>query len=128
MLVCLVLSFGFLAGCQDEPSSVRTFKGVKLISNVVELKNASLDVVKNKFDEIIRVEVRYLFHNIAGRDIHVKVNASFYDEQNRLIATVGPKTIYLLKNYTEKVVTPANTLAYEGTGVEKIDHVLLTAL
>ncbi|MEM4257930.1 MAG: hypothetical protein QXL17_02110 [Candidatus Thermoplasmatota archaeon] len=126
ILIFVIILSVFLAGCQEEPSGVKTFKGVRLVSNVVELKNASLDTVKNRFDEIMRVEVRYLFHNIAGRDIRVKVNASFYDRDNTLIATVGPKNIYLLENYTERAVTPANTISYEGPGVERIDHVVLT--
>ena len=120
VLIVLVLS-----GCQEQTGASTGFDGVRLVSSVVEFANASLNVFKDKNDNVYKVEVKYLFHNIAGKDLTVKVTASFYDVDENLIGSGGPKNIRLLEDYTEQSFGLANSIVYESDNVERIDHVVL---
>ena len=125
----LIIAIGMLSGCQEtKTTGVKTFEGVSLVSNVVTLSNASFKLIKDKNDIIVRAEVQYLFHNPSNKPIRINVTASFCDNEGNVIFIGGPKHIYLLEEYTERSITGANSISYDGEGVEKIDHVIITAI
>jgi hypothetical protein len=117
-----------LSGCQDNSSNNgSSFEGITLESDVVELAQASKEFIKDN-NEIIRVEVQYLFHNIAGRDVDFNVIAEFYDKNNNLLNTsYPPKKFIFLKDYTETGIGPANIISYDGEDCKQVDHIILKA-
>ena len=132
----LIIGCGFIllnctfCGCQENQTNEVTFEGIELQSEVVELVNASLDFTYNEFNEIEKVEVQYLFHNIADRLIKdLKVTVEFYDANNKMIAASGEKHILNLpENYTEKTLLEANKIHYEGLDAYLINHVKIIAV
>jgi hypothetical protein len=132
----LIILIQIISGCQEQSANAnKKFKGISLDSDIVELYNASLEyhtrfLLINKSDlyptEVIeKVDVKYLLHNIAGKNINVSIIVYFYDKDNKLL-TQKPdkaKTIYLFKDYTERTFTPANIISYSGSKVTEVDHV-----
>lgn len=118
----------FFCGCQEEktPNNQNLFENITLQSNVVELSDASLNFISDN-DVVYRVDVKYLFHNIAGRDITIKVYVEFFDKENNLINTSQPKYISLLTNYTEQDISPANIISYSKERVTDVDHIKIIA-
>ena len=93
VLVTSIIIFVMMwSGCQQK--ATQNYSKVTLESDIVEFKNASLTLFDryeyvNDTDPtptriIVRADVTYLFHNIAGRDIFVKVTAVFYDKDKVL--------------------------------------------
>lgn len=125
----LLLIVSFFSGCQENKVGAATFEGITLKSDIVELVNASITQNYNKFDEIWKVDVQYLFHNIAKRDINIKVTIECYDENNNLITILGPKYIKLPIDYTESKIHPnINSISYEDSNAYMIDHVTIIAI
>jgi hypothetical protein len=113
------------------------FENIYLESSVVELANASMIIHEDKdFDEYLepilvieKIDVNYLFHNIAGRTINISVKVEYYDKDNNLLYTSSPKVINnLLEDYTERTITAANTISYDGSNVADVDHVKIIAI
>jgi len=99
VLVCIVMLFvGFLSGCQEEstPTENNISDKIELESDVVELIFADF-IEHGENGNTVRIEVQYLFKNIAGRDISIKVNVEFYDEEDNLLYKSENKTA----NYPE---------------------------
>ena len=120
------------SGCQEQGVTTdENFEGIYLESNVVELAYATLEFhttydFEHEKDIIEKVDVKYLFHNIAGRDIDINVTVNFYDKDNNLLeSVVGQKTSNLFKDYTESMV---NIISYSGERVTEVDHVKITAI
>lgn len=124
----LFLMLGVLNGCvfQGGVTVKNNFAGITFESSVVELVNASLDFHEDK-NVITKVDVKYLFRNIAGRAVEVSVIVEFYDKNNNLLAIGGPKWISLAKGYTEQGIGPANIISYSGEKVSEVDHVRIIA-
>ena len=125
----IILFIILLSGCQEQKATTtgKKFENITLESDVVELVDASL-----KFNEDnnvkLRVDVEYLFRNIAGREITITVTAEFYDKNNKLLSTEGPKYITLLKDYTETSILGANIISYSGENASEVDHVKIIAV
>ena len=120
------------SGCQEQGVTTdENFEGIYLESNVVELADATLEFhttydFEDEKDIIEKVDVKYLFHNIAGRDIIINVTVNFYDKDNNLLESlVGQKTSNLFKDYTESMV---NIISYSGERVTEVDHVKIIAI
>ena len=125
--IIIVLTVSVLSGCNtQEATGIDKFKGIRFESSIVELVNASLDFLQEK-NVIRKADVKYLFHNIAGRDVRVSVIVEFYDKNENLLVTGGPKYISIPKGYFETVYSPANIISYSGENVSKVDHVRLIA-
>ena len=126
-VVILLVTIGF-SGCQENSSNNgSSFEGITLESDIVELAHASKEFIKDN-NEIIGVEVQYLFHNIAGRDIEFNVFAEFYDKNNNLLNTSDPpKNFIFLKDYTETGISPANIIIYDGEDCKQVDHIIIKA-
>ena len=124
----LFLSGGILSGCvfQEGVTVKNNFEGITFESNIVELVNASLDFHEDK-NVITKVDVKYLFHNIAGKNVEVTVIVEFYDKNDNLLVTRGPKYIILPKDYVETVYSPANIISYSGEKVSEVDHARIIA-
>jgi len=99
-----------------------TLGNISFKSDILEPVNASLGFITNE-NLAIQAEVKYLFHNIAGKDVISSIQAEFYDINNNLLAIKGPKLISLPEGYTETSFTPANIILYDGEFVSEIDHV-----
>lgn len=127
--IITVLIATCLSGCQQKGTTTdsNTFKNITLDSDVVELVYSKLDFSKDEQGHILNVEVRYLFRNIANRDIGIKVFVEFYDKGDNLLATEGPKEINLPKGWIEQGVAPANIITYTGENVAEVDHVKIIA-
>ncbi|MBN2602508.1 MAG: hypothetical protein JXA91_00045 [Candidatus Thermoplasmatota archaeon] len=138
VIICLVSVSFLLTGCVTQNSgTAEPFKNISLESNVVELAYANITTHWNKdFDEedlpilvVKKVDVNYLFHNIAGRIVNVSVTVEYYDENNNLLHIGGPKTINNLpKDYIEKNIAAPNTISYDGIHVADVDHVKIMAV
>ena len=132
IISCVISTVAMLMGCTSiDPNTEDNFENISLESSVVELANASLIIHEDKdYTEdlepimvIQKVDVEYLFKNIAGRTINVTVNVEFYDIDNNLLYVGGPKIIHnLLKDYTERTKTEANIISYSGSNVADVDH------
>ena len=125
----IILFIIVLSGCQEQKATTtgKKFENITLESDVVELVDASL-----KFNEDnnvkLRVDVEYLFRNIAGREITITITVEFYDKNNKLLSTEGPKYITLLKDYTETSILGANIISYSGENASEVDHVKIIAV
>lgn len=134
----IILIVVALSGCQEQgvTTNNKNFEGIFLESNLVEIADASLDFKvhyeyndqEEEIEIIDNVDVKYLFHNIASRDITISVTAEFYDKDNNLIAKRPQlneplKTIFLFNDYTERAHTPVNTISFDGRRVAEVDHV-----
>ena len=114
-------------GCFEQAAKVEDSDNIIFVSEVVKLYNSSLNFIENE-GEIVRVEVEYLFINIAPRDIIIRVTAEFYDKNDNLLG-VGPKrTLELLRGYQEMGVSPANIITYDKENAEDVSYVKLTAV
>ena len=95
--ISAIVLINVLSGCQEQQLEPARFKDIALESTVVELVNASLDFSYNDTNMIIKVDVQYLFHNIAGRTIDdLKITVEFLDKNGTLVAIGGPKYIHNL--------------------------------
>jgi len=74
-------------------------------------------------EKILKIDVEYLFKNIAGRNINIKVFVEFYNKNNDLLYTGGPKYITLLDGWKEQGVSPANIISYSGKRVDEVNHI-----
>ena len=127
---CLMVSV-FFSGCEENKTTAIEFEDVVLISSVVELVNASLDLIEDADQIVFRAEVRYLFHNIAQRDIEtLKITAEFLDINGTLLNSSRPKFIYsLYEDYVERGYSPhANIIVFEDPLAAKVDSVRLIAV
>jgi hypothetical protein len=138
-IITLVLVSICLCGCQEQDVGSQ-FEGIRLQSDVVKLVDAALSFntdyeFVNETDEyptevIKSVDVKYLFQNIANKDISVSVQAYLYDRNNELIAICPENThrvVTLAKDSSEKTYTPANTITYSKANVTAVDHAIIFA-
>ncbi len=125
--IITIFSIIALSGCQEETTqNTNNLENIELESEVVELAYANF--TKNMQDnKIVSVSVEYLFKNIVERDLNINITAEFYDKDNSLLYTGGPKNIYLPQGWTEKGVGPANSISYDGEDAAKADHVKIIA-
>jgi len=125
---CIIIIVGFLSGCQESETGAIIFEGVSIDSSIVELSNASFDIISNSQDEVIQVEVYYQLHNIAGRDLYnVKIFCDFYDDNDNLINRQGPKTIGKMPiDYVETESPGFNHFTYEGDDVGLVKRAVLS--
>jgi len=126
ILVCVVILFvGFLSGCQEPSTTTENniSNKIELESDVVELAYANINQ-HNEGTKTVQVAVEYLFKNVADRIISIEITAEFYDENNNLIYTGGPKYMTNLPvGYAETNILPVNIISYSGEGAYKIDHI-----
>lgn len=130
-ILLLYVVFIFLyTGCIEKQDDKLTFDRITLESNVVELVNASMNFKYDKTDSITRVEVVYLFKNIANYIIEkLNITIKFFDENNNLIAVGGPKYIRNLPiNYIETSEMEANKITYEGLDTNLISQCKIIAI
>jgi len=129
LVITIVITIAFLSGCEQKGTEVEnSSKLITLDSKVVELIYSSLNFTKDHSGNIVRADVEYLFKNIAGGVITIKIFVEFYDKNNNLLATGGPKEIGPLpKGYQEQGVSPANIISYDGKDAAKVDHVKIIA-
>ena len=130
----LLITVAF-CGCNEEQPAIKTKNRVKLESTIVELADSKFDFVKtSEYDPecdctvefLKRVDVSYLFHNIAGRDIAASVTVELYDKEGNILwINPQPKTINLLEDYTEAGYLPANTISYDGARLDSVDYAIL---
>ena len=126
IIVCIILIALFLCGCQEqtETNNMKVNENVKIDSDIVDLIYADLKY-KNQSGNIVSVDVEYLLKNIAGREIDFILTAEFYDTENNLLYTGGPKNfVGIFKDYTETIVSPnTNIISYNDLNAYKVDHV-----
>ena len=126
-------------GCQDQDIGEQ-FDNITLQSDVVRLVNAALSFntdyeFVNETDEyptevIKSVDVKYLFKNIANKDLTISVRALLYNENNELIAIVpedSQRVLTLPKDSSENTYTPANIITYSKANVTAVDHATIVA-
>ncbi len=129
-VICIALVA--FSGCQEQGVTTdENFEGIYLESSVVELAYATLELhtiydFEYEEDIIEKVDVKYLFHNIANRDVDITVTVNFYDKDNNLLeSATQQKTSNLFKDYTESM---ANIVSYSGERVTEADHVKIIAI
>ena len=132
----IILGITALSGCQEtQIEGTVTFEGVILESDVAELFNASLKLFKDDYEMTWKAEVKYLFHNIAGRTIDdLEITVEFYDENDNLLTIRGPKHIIPFPaDYTESRFGLTNIIQYtrdegDGENVYKVSYVRIIAV
>ncbi len=127
-LVVVICASAFLSGCQDT-SSVKTKKlaeNVFLDSTIVEFANVSFEKQINKSGGIEAVTVGWIFHNIAGRLISIKIDVKFYDKNNVLLYNESKKFPDMPAGYTEQYSPYFNRVMYDGVGAAFVDHVVIS--
>jgi hypothetical protein len=124
MLLIFILSN--LTGCleQEAVKTENKFEGIEFESDIVELSYGKIDFISDQ-GNLMRVDVKYLFKNIANRDLRINFYVKFYDKLDNLIATSQRKEMNLPIGYEEVGVGPANIISYSGELVSKVDHVEL---
>jgi hypothetical protein len=129
LIICLILIITtFLNGCQ-ETESIKTNDEKKIFfeSNIVELKKSDIIFHKDE-DKIVSVEVNYLFKNLLNEQVELEITVEFYDKNDNLLYTGGPKYIDLIPLWSEVNILPANSIDYkDGEYVEFVDHVVIVA-
>jgi len=117
-----------LSGCQT--NSVKTQKtpqNVFLDSTIVEFANVSYEKKVNRSGVIEAVVVGWMFHNIAGKTINVKINIKFYDKNNNFLYNESKNFYNFLADYTERYFSPVyNRVTYNGPGAQFVDHVVIS--
>lgn len=129
IILCIFLLI-INVGCLEKTNNKLNFDGITLESNVVELANASMNFKNDKTNSTTRVEVIYLFKNIANHIIgKLNITINFFDKNNNLIASGGPKYIRNLPiGYIETYVMEANKIIYDGPKSNLIDHCIINAI
>jgi len=129
LVITIIITIAFLSGCEQKGAEVgNNAKLITLDSTVVELVYSSLNFTKDGSGKVIRADVEYLFKNLVDRFITVKVFVNFYDRNNNLLATGGPKYIQLRERpWTDTGIAPANIITYDGEDAAKVDHATIVA-
>jgi len=125
IIALIFLLIGIFSGCQKrEATDVNTIpENIEFESDLLELTYANI-VFHRDGDVVLRTEVQYLFKNIAKRVLNITVIAEFYDKNDKLLFTGGPKFLeYLPIDYVETEVFPPNTITYTGIDAKDVDHV-----
>lgn len=137
IIVGVMLATVAFCGCNEEQAAVKNKRSgtVTLDSSVVELSDSKMDFVStSEYDSdcdctiefLKRVDVSYLFHNIAGKDIAASVTVELYDKDGHILwISPEPKTLNLPEDYTEKGYFGANTVSYDGQRLDDVDHAIL---
>ena len=116
LLICILIS-----GCQEGDSKDEEEGNVFLDSDLVELKFGNLTY--NLDDgEVIAVSVEFLLKNLLDRLIDIDVSAQFFDENDNLLETVGPKNIIIQPLYEESLT---NELTYAGLDASEVEYARL---
>ena len=132
-IIYLILTINLImlnVGCLEKTNDKLYFDNIILESNVVELVNASMNFKYDKTNTITRVEVIYLFKNIANYIIKkLNITVEFFDTENNLIAISETKYIRNMPvNYVETSVMEANIITYENSDSNLIDHCRIIAI
>jgi len=127
LVVLIYTTTTCLSGClESESTTTNEKKRVTLESSVVALKDSDLIFHKDR-NKIVRVEAKYLFRNLVNDIVNLVVTVEFYDINNNLLATGGPKYINLLPLYSEQDYLGANSIEYSEENAELVDHVVIVA-
>ena len=122
--VLLILIF---SGCQEQKAvEISYSEKIDFKSELVELIYSNI-TKQTDGEKVLNIDVKYLFKNIAERDINLKIFVEFYDKNNGLLYTGGPKYITLLNGWAEQGVSPTNIISYSGKHVNEVDHVKIIA-
>jgi len=128
-VVSIISISSILSGCQDT-NSVKTQgrpTNVFLDSTIVEFANVSYKENVNKSGKIESVTVGWLFHNIAGKLINVKIDVKFYDKNNLLLYNQTKYLRNMPAGYTEQSYQLSNKVTYESAGAAYVDHIVISA-
>ena len=135
-IIIILITVSFCGCNENKPSAIKVKKGgITLKSDIVELAESKFEFIKTseydpecdcEIEHLHRVDVSYLFHNIAGRNIAAEVTLELYDEDGNLL-WVSPytKTINLLDDYTERGYFGANTISYDGQWLDQVYEAIL---
>lgn len=118
-----------LSGCEEQGVTTENkFENVVLDSELVQLAYANVSFVEKReinddLEPVMvtkRVDVKYLFENVAGRNITINATVEFYNNSDTLIGTSETLTINLPKDYVESVL---NEVSYSGKNVDQVSYV-----
>ena len=128
VLAVVICVSSMVSGCQDS-SSIKTQRpqNVSLDSTIVEFANVSFEKHINKSGDIDFVEVGWMFHNIAGKEISARIDVKFFDQKNIFLYNESKAIYNMPAEYTERYYSPgANRVIYDKAGVEFVDHVVIS--
>jgi len=128
VLAVVICVSSMVSGCQDS-SSIKTQRpqNVSLDSTIVEFANVSFEKHINKSGDIDFVEVGWMFHNIAGKEISARIDVKFFDQKNIFLYNESKAIYNMPAGYTERYYSPgANRVIYDKAGVEFVDHVVIS--
>jgi len=129
MLVSILMISIFISGCQEKKSTTVSENGkVILDSAIVVFNNVSFTKNLDKYGTTESTTVKWLFHNIAGKMISANIFVKFYDKNGIQLYNDTKQLVDVPAGYTEKFLSPANMVTYDGPDVTSVDHVIITVV
>ncbi len=129
-IVCALVVVGCLmvSGCQEQKAVVTDMSSKIVLDShgLVRFLNSSMERVTNKSHEVTSVKVIWMFENIAGREIHIRLNVQFYDAANRLLYQNDSKTLLMSAGQREHQFSSWNQMVYSGSDAAMVDHVVIS--
>jgi len=126
-VLLMVLGGMALCGCLGTKVEEKEYEEVVFKSDIVKLRESSLDLEKNKFGHITTAKVNCEVENTVSRMINVDITCKFYDRNNRLIEE-KPYKIFGLRGKPEFGYSTTFTITYDDINASRVDHVRLEAI
>jgi len=136
LIIIIILSNLSLCGCMDQGLTTEpAFEKIIIESDVVELSIANISFTREEmytdagesYFYTTAVEVKYLFHNLLDRRANISFFVEFYNSYNEKLFSIGPRSILLTADYTEKAFTNVNEARYDGDRASEVDYVKIIA-
>jgi len=127
LLGVVMLASLLLSGCQSQSAVVNDQSSkIQLDAHgLVKFVNSSLLQTTDKSKNVVSEKVSWMFENIAGRTISIKIDIQFMDVANHLLYNESKFLYYMNAGYKEQTFTPANYVTLSGVNAAKVDHVVI---
>ena len=128
VLAGLLMVLGAMAfcGCLGTKVEEKDYEDIVFNSDIVLLRECSLDLEKNKFGHITTATVNGEIENTVSRMTNVDITCKFYDKNDELIEE-KPYTIFGLRGKPELGYSTTFTIIYDDVNASRVDHVRLDA-
>jgi len=122
--ISIIVLFLILCGCQEQNETQKKpiADNIEFESDIVELLRADfIEHVDNSV--LLKVEVKYLLKNIAGRVLDINRSIEFYDVENNLLFTSATlQFLRMADGYEETEFEATNSITYAGENASDVDH------
>lgn len=123
----MVLGAMTFCGCLGTKVEEKDYEDIVFKSDIVLLRECSLDLEKNKFGHITTATVNCEIENTVSRMINVDITCKFYDKNDEFIEE-KPYKIFGLRGKPENGYSTTFTIIYDDVNASRVDHVRLDAV